>query len=279
MNAEGESLFFASQGFRLHALRYPGRGKRPLVVVPGITTPAAGFGTIAASAAELPEVSDVFVLDMRGRGHSDRVGPGHHRAADYAEDVFALIEATGLERPLLAGHSLGARVAVAARVAAPECSSGVLAIDPVMSSPQRPYPTQLDHFLLELKGAKEGRGLEQARARFPSFSEEQLERRVAALMTCDEVAIIESFAWFHLETFEPWWAAVAPPALLLAGDESPAVTAEDVVALRRLNPQARVVLAEHSGHMVPWDNLDRCLEAIGALLRGAAAGEKTPALA
>jgi N-formylmaleamate deformylase len=279
VSTEGESFFFASQGFRLHALRYLGRGERPVVVVPGITTPAAGFATIAATVADLPEVSEVCVLDMRGRGRSERVGPGHHSARDYAEDVLALIEATGLERPLLAGHSLGARVAVAARVAAPDRSSGVLAIDPVMSSTQRPYPTQLDHFLLELKGAKEGRGLEQARARFPSFSQQQLEQRVAALATCDEVAIIESFAWFHLETFEPWWAAVTPPALLLAGDQSPAVTAEDLVALKRLNPQARVALAERSGHMVPWDNLDRCLAAISALLRGATTGEQTPALA
>lgn len=261
-------FYFQSDGLRLHASHHAGGGTRPVVVVPGITTPARGFASIASSIAGLPGVSAVYVLDMRGRGLSETAPPGRHRAGDYADDVLSLIDSAGLEPPLLVGHSLGARVVASARSMAPEASSGVLAIDPVLSGPQRPYPTQLDHFLTELAGTKAGRGVELARERFPSFTPEQLEQRATALATCDEVAIIESFSWFHLETFEPMWAHVAPPAVLLAGDSSPAVTAEDVLALAGLNPRANVFVAEHSGHMVPWDNLERCLEVIEEMLEG-----------
>jgi hypothetical protein len=35
-----EPVFFRSAGLRMHAARHPGAGGRPVVVVPGITTPA-----------------------------------------------------------------------------------------------------------------------------------------------------------------------------------------------------------------------------------------------
>lgn len=270
---EGDpDFYFRSGDLRLHALRQVGTGSRAVLVVPGITTPAGGISSVTAEVARLPSVSEVYVLDMRGRGLSDTAPPGRHSTQDYAEDVLALVESADLDQPLLVGHSLGARVAVTARVIEPGASCGVLAIDPVLSGPARPYPTQLDHFLTELAAAKAGRGLELARRRFPSFNPHQLEQRVKWLATCDEVAIIESFAWFHLETFEPVWERVPPPAVLLAGDESPAVRPDDVRSLAELNPRASVLLAEHSGHMVPWDNPERCLEVIEAMLGSTSVG-------
>lgn len=271
----GSDFYFRSHDLRLHALRQAGQGSRPVLVVPGITTPAGGIASFTAALAELPSVSEVYVLDMRGRGLSESAEPGRHRAEDYAEDALALVESARLDRPLLLGHSLGARVVVTARAMAPEASCGVLAIDPVLSGPQRPYPTQLDHFLSELAATKAGRGLEVARERFPSFSPEQLEQRVTWLATCDEVAIIESFSWFHLQTFEPVWEKVPPPAVLLAGDRSPAVKAEDASSLAELNPGATVLIAADAGHMVPWDNPGRCLEVVEGMLTGAVLDART----
>ena len=74
--------------------------------------------------------------------------------------------------------------------------------------------------------------------------------------------MVESYAWFHLEAFEPVWQEVEPPALLLFGAESPVVTHADAAGLERLNPRARVVSVPDSGHMVPWDNLEQTLREI-----------------
>ena len=74
--------------------------------------------------------------------------------------------------------------------------------------------------------------------------------------------MVESYAWFHLEAFEPVWQEVEPPALLLYGAESPVVTAADAARLERLNPRAKVVSVAKSGHMVPWDNLEHTLREI-----------------
>jgi N-formylmaleamate deformylase len=260
-----ESVYFQSGEVRLHAARHPGSGDRPIVVVPGITTPAGAFAVTADRLAEIG--SDVYVLDMRGRGLSQRVPYGSHRSGDYADDVLALIGELGLDQPLLVGHSLGARVVAAARVRFPGASSGVVAIDPPMSGPgRRPYPMALDRFLSGLHGARAGHGTEQARADYPTWTDDEVRLRGEWLASCDETAVVDSYAWFHLEAFEPVWQEVEPPALLLYGDRSPVVTAADAALLQQVNPRADVVAVADSGHMVPWDNLDQTVTEIAGFL-------------
>jgi N-formylmaleamate deformylase len=115
----------------------------------------------------------------------------------------------------------------------------------------------LGRFLSGLHDARAGHGVEQARADYPTWTEEEARLRGEWLASCDEVAVVESYAWFHLEAFEPVWQQVEPPALLLFGDGSPVVTAEDAALLRQANPRADVVSVADSGHMVPWDNIDQ----------------------
>ena len=262
-----ESVFFRSGSLRMHAVRHPGRGGRPIVVVPGITTPAEGFGFAARQFAQLPGAGDVYVLDMRGRGLSERSPSGTHRSGDYAQDVLALIDHLDLVAPLLVGHSLGARVVAAARARVPGCSAGVVAIDPPMTGPGRPpYPMGLDRFLNGIAGARQGRGVEQAREHYPSWDDEQVHQRGMSLGSCDEVAIVESYSWFHLEAFEPVWQEVEPPALLLFGEVSPVVTAADAVRLEQINPRAGVVSIASAGHMIPWDNPEQTLSEIGTFM-------------
>jgi N-formylmaleamate deformylase len=267
VSAAPASVFFRSHQLRMHALRFAGGSGRDLVVVPGITTPAASFGTVARRLAGIPGVGSVYVLDIRGRGLSEKAAFGSHRSADYAEDVLALIDSAGLDAPVLIGHSLGGRVVATARARFPGCSAGVVVIDPPMSGPGRPpYPIPLERMLNGVQRARAGRGREQVRLDNPSWSEEQVCERGDWLGSCDEAAVTEGFAWFHLEPFEPTWQTVPAPALLLVGDKSPVVTAEGADLLAELNPQASVVSVSGCGHMVPWDNIDETVSMIASFL-------------
>jgi N-formylmaleamate deformylase len=260
------SVFFSSEGLRMHALRVEGTSSgRPVVVVPGITTPAAAFEFAAKRWSAF--AGDLYVLDMRGRGLSERAGCGRHRAADYATDVLSLVSELRLERPVLIGHSLGGRVVAAAGALVPGCSSGVVAIDPPMSGPgRRPYPMGLDRFVSGIQGARSGRGVSEAREHYPTWTDEQVRARGESLGSCDELAVIESYGWFHLEAFPPVWAKVQPPALLLFGEKSPVVTAEDAAEIARSNPLANVVAVADAGHMVPWDNAEQTADEISSFL-------------
>lgn len=263
------SMFFRSGSLRMHAVRHRGGSGRPMVMVPGITTPAA----VIAFAAERLAVAgrDVYVLDMRGRGLSERAPYGQHRCGDYAEDVLALIDHLSLEQPILIGHSLGARVVSAAAAKVPGSASAVIAIDPPMSGPgRRPYPMSLAQFVEGLHGAYAGRAEEESRKHYLNWTEEQIQARGKWLSSCDEVAVVESYTWFHLEAFEPLWGQVHQPALLVYGDESPVVTESDARELQRVNPRAAVVSVPGSGHMIPWDNLDEMVDRIDEFLAGLA---------
>ena len=56
---------------------------------------------------------------------------GRLRWSAFAEDLLASVEATGLERPWLLGHSMGGTIGLLATGLAPERFRGLLLMDPV----------------------------------------------------------------------------------------------------------------------------------------------------
>ena len=87
----GANVF--ANGIRQHYLRYGGTG-RPVVLIPGITSPAITWGFVAE---RLASRYDVYVLDVRGRGLSSS-GPDLDYGLDaMADDVCAFATALGLE--------------------------------------------------------------------------------------------------------------------------------------------------------------------------------------
>jgi pimeloyl-ACP methyl ester carboxylesterase len=65
-----------------------------------------------AQATALARQCRVIRLDLRGSGESE-CGPGPALMETLAGDVFGLLDALGVERAIIAGHSLGAYVALA----------------------------------------------------------------------------------------------------------------------------------------------------------------------
>lgn len=96
--------YASANGIRLHLLDHPG-GDPPIVLLPGITANLHNFdGLIDAGLA--PRFRAV-ALDLRGRGLSDKPARGY-AMADHAADVVGVLDALGLDRVVLGGHSFGA---------------------------------------------------------------------------------------------------------------------------------------------------------------------------
>lgn len=129
----------SANGIRQHYLRYGGKG-RPVILIPGITSPAITWGFVAE---RLADRHDVYVLDVRGRGLSS-TGPDLDYGLDaMAADVIGFAQALGVGAPALLGHSMGARIAMRAANTGGEFSRLAL-IDPPVSGPgRRPYPSKL----------------------------------------------------------------------------------------------------------------------------------------
>jgi N-formylmaleamate deformylase len=254
----GESRFVDANGLRLHLLEY-GRGNEPtLVVVPGITAPAALWEFVAV---ELARDYRVLTLDNRGRGLSAR-GDGY-ALPDYAGDVAESLDALGLERPFVLGHSMGARIVTAFDAIHAGRRSGLIVADPPVTGPGRePYSWSLESLLGAIRLAHAGGPPEDLRGLFPASSAEQLELRAEWLRTCDERAVAESYRSFHTEDFFAHWRRISSPALLLWGGTSDTVGPAAAEELARENPAVEVVCLEGAGHMLPWDDLGGFLSAV-----------------
>lgn len=73
----------------------------------------------------------VAAVDLRGHGESGKPEPhgGNYDVATMADDVLAVVEAIGLTRPVVVGHSLGALVALAC-AARSEAVGALVMVDP-----------------------------------------------------------------------------------------------------------------------------------------------------
>ena len=95
--------YLETNGIRLHYLDHAGP-EPTLVLMPGLTANAHSFdGLIDAG---LAEVAHVLALDLRGRGESDQPDSGY-TMEDHARDVLGLLDALGLKRVVMGGHSFG----------------------------------------------------------------------------------------------------------------------------------------------------------------------------
>lgn len=246
----------------LHALDYGGDGA-PVLVLPGITSPAVTMDFVAR---ELVDLCRPVVLDVRGRGLSD--SGTSWTLDDYAGDVLAVLDALELgPDTILFGHSMGARIAAVAATRRPV--GGAVLVDPPLSGPGRaPYPTTREAFLGQLHEAQRGTDADGVARSWPRWPRREQELRARWLSSCDEAAIAATHAGFESEDFFDVWPHVPAPVTLLYGADSPVVPASGVAEIAAARPDARLVAVPDAGHMVFWDNPAEA----PALLRGALGG-------
>ncbi|GAA1789143.1 alpha/beta hydrolase [Planosporangium flavigriseum] len=265
----GRSVQVEANGLRHHVLQYGAEGQPDLLILPGITSPAVTADFFATLLADLGY--RVHVPDIRGRGRSDRAAAGQYRLTDYAADVAGLVTELGLRRPVILGHSMGARIAIAYAVLhAPKDHGLLILVDPPVCGPGRgTYPTTREAFLAQLHEAYRGTTAEEVRRFYPKWPERELRLRAEVLATCDETAILETHAGFESEDIFGYWRILTQPAVLLRGGDSPVVPAAAADDLAAANPGVEIVTVPDAGHMVPWDNLPGFLDAVRPYLSSA----------
>ena len=251
-----------ANGLRHSVLRYGAPGDRDLLLLPGITSPAATADFLAVLFADLGY--RVTVPDVRGRGDSDRAPSGGYRLVDYAADAAGIVEELGLRQPVVVGHSMGARIAAAYAVLhAPDDHGLLVLVDPPTSGPGRgPYPTTREQFLQQLHEAYAGTDADAVRRFYPKWPERELQLRAEVLATCDETAVLETHEGFETEDFFDYWARLTPPVVLVRGGDSPVVPLGAVAELRRVQPRIEIHTVPGAGHMVPWDDLAGFLDVV-----------------
>lgn len=111
-----------------------GTNAAPIVLLHGLSANANSFAGLIA--AGLSPAFRVIAPDLRGRARSGKPESGYEMA-DHARDVIALLDAIGLERVVLGGHSFGGYLAIFIAANYPERVSKLVVIDAAISSHPR----------------------------------------------------------------------------------------------------------------------------------------------
>jgi 2-(acetamidomethylene)succinate hydrolase len=112
-----------SPGLDIHYFHRAGTG--PTLI---FLHPSSGYGRMWQEAAgHLPPDYNIFALDMRGHGDSSRPD-GEYSAEELAGDLKLFIDRLSLRRVILAGHSLGGRVALCFAAAHPDLTAGLIMV-------------------------------------------------------------------------------------------------------------------------------------------------------
>lgn len=121
--AGGLDLDLPGRGVRLRATRWPGSGT-PVLLLHGLASTRRFWDLVVPGLAGLP----VLALDQRGHGDSDRP-EGPYDGSTIVADALTALDAVGLSRVVVVGHSWGAWSALRLAAAAPSRVLAVVAVD------------------------------------------------------------------------------------------------------------------------------------------------------
>ncbi|MCP5096504.1 MAG: alpha/beta hydrolase, partial [Chloroflexi bacterium] len=123
-------------GVSLHYWRTGDGSKPPLVLAHGFSDSSLCW---LQTALDLEADYDIIMPDARGHGLSARVQPGEY--VDMGADLAKIIQALGLQRPIVGGHSMGAMVAFKLGVCYPEIPRALILEDPPWFQSDQPMET------------------------------------------------------------------------------------------------------------------------------------------
>jgi pimeloyl-ACP methyl ester carboxylesterase len=119
----GLDVDLPGRSVRLRATRWPGTGT-PILLLHGLASSRRFWDLVVPGLAGLP----VLALDQRGHGDSERPAGPYDRDA-VAADALTALDALGVSRAVVVGHSWGASIALRLAATAPERVLAVVGID------------------------------------------------------------------------------------------------------------------------------------------------------
>ncbi|MBN1873252.1 MAG: alpha/beta hydrolase [Anaerolineae bacterium] len=257
--------FVETNGITMHYMR-TGGDKPPVVLCHGFSDNGACWTSLAKS---LEEDYDVSMIDARCHGQSSAPASGND-AETRAADLAGFIEALGLDKPVVAGHSMGAQYTQVFAAKYPHLLRGLILEDPPWMDPKASPPRH------DRKGWQE---------QFEAFKKQSLEEGIAACETEHpnwEAGTCALFFRAKLElnfnvfkgvkldlaTWQESLPGVSCPVLIFTGDpELGAIVTDGVFDIAKsLTPQVERVHIPGVGHHIRYAEPQPYTQAFKAFL-------------
>jgi len=200
----------------------------------------------------LEQQARIILPDLRGHGKSP-APDGVYSMADMAEDVRALMDALGIEKVVLGGHSMGGYVALAFARAFPERLSGftLIASHPFADSDEKKQSRLEAAALLKQEGsAAILRGMAQQLSDIPQVRA-QLQEIISQVNPAGAAAVLQGMA--QREHALPVLEGLSVPTLIIAGAQDRFIPLDNARKMAQHLKQPWLEELPDCGHMPMMD--------------------------
>lgn len=257
-----------ANGINIHYYRStPPGGAKPakptLVLIHGLTDNGMCWVRVADA---LRDSYDIVLPDTRGHGKSEKPQAGYD-VEERAADVASLIDALGLDRPVLFGHSLGGQVATATAALYPEKVRALVLEDPAWLGGAAPE-NEVDGWA---NGLRQNQGLTrealiaQVRSENPGWHEAELAPWADSKIQMSEHALRQILRSLSIG-WQEFARKIQCPTLLVTGEKDIIVNPAMVQEASALSPHIREANIPGAGHSIHRDRFEPYMEQVQAFL-------------
>lgn len=245
-------------GFPLFYREYGDAALPPLILVHGLYGDSSTMAPIAEALAER-----FHVVAPDAIGHGQSIHPENFTLADQGRALNALIAALGYDSAAVVGVSMGSYLAAQAAILEPVRTSALVLVVPKAHGTTSSSVAYAARMGVDLATAtpEETMALMSGAVWSPETSDQRRAELLAfasepqvVLTTAERAAVERSLAGFDLRPDLP---SITAPTLVVSGRSDGLNPPEAGEEVARLIGGARFEVYEQSGHMLPYEELDR----------------------
>jgi pimeloyl-ACP methyl ester carboxylesterase len=257
-----------ANGIKIHYHR-TGGDKPPLVLSHGITD----NGLCWTRAVQLLEKDyDVIMVDARGHGLSDAPEEGYI-VEERAADLAGLIQALGLKKPYLMGHSMGADTTAMTAANYPDLVGCAILEDPpwndstLSAEGREARAKEWRATMLERKAKTQQEIIASGRQQNPKWAEIEFgpwsSAKLQVSLNVLQAVSLPRRPWREIA------AKITCPCLLITGDPELGgiVTPETAAEAGRLLPHLNVTRIEGAGHNIRREQFEQFMNTVTTFLK------------
>jgi len=250
-------------GLRLHYAEYGNPDGEPVVFLHGWPDSWFSFSRVMPL---LPESIRAVAVDQRGFGDSDRPESGY-AIPEMRTDLIAFLDALGIERATLVGHSFGSFVARQAAMAQPQRVAALVLIGTGFAA-SNPVTRNLQNVLRDLPDPIP---VEFARDFQASTAYRPLPPEFLGRIIAESLKLPPRLWHLVIERLVEYddtqrLARIEAPTLLLWGDRDALFSRTDQDHFIAALPTARLTVYEETGHCPNWERPEQVAADITALI-------------
>jgi pimeloyl-ACP methyl ester carboxylesterase len=198
-----------------------------------------------------------FAPDLRGFGESDKPSDGYTRR-DFAADILALLDALGIEKASVVGHSMGSFIAQSFAIRYPERTDKLVLIGSAASTVDN---ATIREILPVIEGLSDpiDRGFLvefQTGTFYGALPAGFLETVISESLKAPSFVWKEAIKTLSEEDHRAELGKIASPTFIAWGDRDGIFPREEQYLLRDAIPRSVLKIYENAGHSLNWDHAE-----------------------